>query len=158
MDGRGQPLQAILDHIIGRPRLQALDRAILAHGAGDKDERGVRLHLFGHLKRLGPAIRRHRIIAENQVNVRREHRGLEFSLAPGRNDLAGDPGGGKRRGDQLAVPRVVFEVNDPETAGCGHALSGVEKLSGAGSFRSAQKTPTCLVAAANSAKSNGLTT
>jgi hypothetical protein len=39
--GRAEPPDALLEHIVGRARLHALDRRLLVHRAGDDDERGV---------------------------------------------------------------------------------------------------------------------
>jgi hypothetical protein len=159
--GRHQPSQVLLEHIIGRPRLQALDRALLADGAGDKDEGDFRLQLLRRPQRLGAAVGGHRIIAENQIQVQREHRGLKLRLVPGRNDLAVYAAPGQRRGHQLAVPRFIFQVDDPEL-GRGesgvHGVPGLGKSSGGSSLRSAQKAPKRLTATANSGKLTGLTT
>ena len=95
---RDQALQAVFEHIIGGARPQTLDRALLADGAGDKDERGIRLQLPGRRQRFGAVVGGQRVIAENQIDVRPGQGGFKLRPALAISDFADHAAGGKQLG------------------------------------------------------------
>ena len=67
LHGRGEPIEAILEQVIRRARVQAAHRLLLADGAGHDDERHIQPALFQQRERLQPCEFRHRVIADDDV-------------------------------------------------------------------------------------------
>ena len=113
-DGRRQPLAVLLEDIVRRARLEALDGGEFADGAGQQDERRERQFFAHQLERLDAGEIRQPEIGQDQVPLFLFQQ-LEKILAPGRQR-------NRRRhalvrklvADELRVSRIVFQVQDAE--------------------------------------------
>ncbi len=149
----GQPLEVLLDQIVGGAGAHRLHRGLFADGAGDDDEGNIELGLLHQLQRSTRAEARHAVIREDQVPAaprqsRRKCLGgvdaLELRIGKGPLQLGGHQ------------QEVVFRIlGDQDMQPRRHDLAG--RL-GAGWLSSSQKIPSCLAASVNSAKSTGLRT
>jgi len=157
LDGGGQALHPVLEHIVGGTGLHRLDGEVLADGAGEEDEGGVGQLRVRELQGLEPAEARQLEVGKDEV-VPAVPQSLMIARPPAdHRDGAVRPFRGEQRADQ-------FRRRWGRLRGGGSSWGrriGSERgreSAGGGSLRRAQKKPSRLTAVMNSWKSTGLTT
>ena len=109
-DGGRQPVWMLLEQIIGRTGLQTFNRRLFADGAGNENERNMRIFLPHHGQRIQAGERRQVIVRNDDV----KHTGGQCNLK--RRTVAGTVHLGvqtvlrKKRTNQLGKIRVVFQM------------------------------------------------
>ena len=174
-DRGNEALHPILEDVVLRARLQRLNGAVLTDGAGEENEGRRREPLPDNRECVKARERAEGEIRENDVEVRILKALRECLLGPRDLDRAVGPLLRQQGLHKLSVLATVLDVQDLHGLRCSNASrkqgalqpfrfllgrkSMAQTLPGGGSFRTAQKTPSLLIAPMmNSSKSTGFTT
>ena len=179
-DGR-QPLQALLQHVIGRAALEHLDRVLFAEQPRHEDERRIGRALDRDRQRFDAGEGRHDEVGEDHVERLGFQLRHEFGFVVDNLRIDRIVGAFKLGERQLRIERVVFDKKQVQRL---HGLDGLAGKSsresavddhrharhsftggrrkriepGGGSLSTAQNTPRSAIASTNSENSTGLTT
>ena len=109
-DGGRQPIRLLLEQIIGRAGLQAFNRRLFADGAGNEDERNIRIFFPHHGQRIQAGERRQVIVRNNGVKRTGIQCGLKRRAVADAFHLDVHTVLCKKRTDQFGEIRVVFQM------------------------------------------------
>ncbi len=109
-DGGWQPIRILLEQIIGHAGLQALYRRLFADGAGNENERNMRIFFPHHGQRFQAGERRQVIVRNNGVKRPGIQCRLKRHTVAGAFQLDVQTVLGKKRTNQLGEIRVVFQM------------------------------------------------
>lgn len=117
-----QPIQVLLQDAIGGAGFQAFHRQFLADGARNQHERRLRLELSGVGQGGQAAVRRKRIIRQNQIELSTPERCFIFFPGSGVDKFAPETLRRQRFHHQLPVIRIVLQAKNAQPSALGRLM------------------------------------
>ena len=129
-DRRWQSRQVLLEDVVGRPRLEPLDRDVLAHRARDEQEGHLGHASTGEAQGRQAVKGRQVVVGEDDVEATSGQRTFEGLSRVHDADLAGKPSRPQAGRHEFGVVGVVLEMEDPKGRR-GRGLLAVRRLGSA---------------------------